>query len=188
MRCVSVCVCMCVLQLMDLVRRGWDRGEGRIKGRIERRGWERTRQSRCARMVVWGQRVRTMSPSRLKASAVTAATHSVSSSSSQLKVMSRQTNLADIVHLMFAQQQMDHTWWLLFVIWMDGRVKIGKRCRRRKVDRFRWVMRNEAVHIIRHGLFNQIMKITVFRISMTWTTWICAVASCLLMNNVTIGS
>lgn len=37
-------------------------------------------------------------------------THSASSSSSQLKVKSRQTNLADITHLMFAQQQMDHTW------------------------------------------------------------------------------
>lgn len=52
-------------------------------------------------------------------------TLSASRSPPQLKVMSRQTYLADIAHLMFVQQQMGGTWWLLFVIrsgwWVEGR-------------------------------------------------------------------
>lgn len=58
-------------------------------------------------------------------------TLSASSSPSQLKVMSRQTNLAAITHLMFVQQHMDHTWRLLFVIrsrwWHENREGKGRK-------------------------------------------------------------
>lgn len=46
---------VCAPQLMDLIRRGRDRGDGRIKGRVQGGGWKRTRQSRCARTGVRGQ-------------------------------------------------------------------------------------------------------------------------------------
>ena len=132
---------------MGLARRGWDRGEGRgeDKGQDIRggEGWKATRQSRCAGMGTWGLRGRTMTaglPESICCDGLR--TLSASSSPSQLKVMSRQANLAAITHLMFVQQQMDHTWRLLFVIrsrrWHENREgkerKWGKRSGR---DRFR---------------------------------------------------
>lgn len=142
----AVCVCT-TANGFSKARVGQRGGEGRgeDKGQDIRGGggWKATRQSRCAGMGTWGLRGRTMTaglPESICCDSLR--TLSASSSPSQLKVMSRQANLAAITHLMFVQQQMDHTWRLLFVIgsrrWHENREgkerKWGKRSGR---DRFR---------------------------------------------------
>ncbi len=103
---------------MGLVRRGRDRGEGRgeDKGQNRRRRLEEDQtEQMCGNGKVRTEREDDeCRPESICCDSLS--TLSASRSPSQLKVMSRQTNLADITHLMFAQQQMDHTWWLLFVI------------------------------------------------------------------------
>lgn len=103
---------------------------------------------------------------------------SASGSPSQLKVMSRQMNLADITHLMFVQQQMDHTWWLLFVISIgcEGGVDTeGKRGNdagvTRWIDSDDWCRtRLSSSDNNKHGLFVQMLKTTPFTFSVTWNS------------------
>lgn len=98
---------MCVPQLMGLLRQGWDKGED--KGQDKARRLEEDQTDQICR----NGNVRTEGeddecrPNSQKSSAVTA---SASRSPPQPSVRFRQTNLADITHLMFTQQQMDHTW------------------------------------------------------------------------------